>query len=298
MAKQTYCGFVAIVGRPNVGKSTLLNTLLGSKLSITADKPQTTRHKILGIKTKDTIQTLYVDTPGIHEKRATRLNQFMNSVALSTLHDVDVIVFVVEAGRVHHEDEFIIEYLSRIEKPLLLAVNKIDELADQDALLPILEQWQHTLPFVAMVPISAVKNKNVDRLETLINQQLPESVFYYEADRRTDRDENFFISEIIREKLVRGLGQELPYATEVQVEKLEHKDNLIHIHALIWVERDGQKAIVIGKQGQKLKSIATAARVDLEKQLGQKVMLEVWVKVKAAWSNDASALKRFGYHND
>jgi GTP-binding protein Era len=289
-------GYVAIVGRPNVGKSTLLNHLIGEKLSITSRKPQTTRHTLLGIKTVDNAQIIYVDTPGIHAKMPYKLNQYMNQVALQTLSDVDVILFVVDGLFFNEGDDWVLQQLKKINKPVILVVNKVDTLDNKDDLLPHVQMLSEQFSFTAILPVSATRGSNLEALEHTIVRHLPESEFYYfPDDARTDRSDRFLASEVIREKLVRSLGQELPYATTVAIETFEKTEKILTIHAVIYVERDSQKPIVIGAGGARLKSIGTQARIGLERLFNSKVMLKLWVKVLSNWSDSARALASLGY---
>jgi len=292
------CGYVALLGRPNVGKSTLLNHLLGQKLSITSRKPQTTRHRILGIKSLPDVQFIYVDTPGIHEGNRQALHRYLNRAALSMVEDVHVIVFVIEALKWTEEDELVLSHFHKAKCPIILAVNKSDLVKDKDRLLPFLEEVSHKFKFTDIIPISAKQNLQLDVLEQVIAGQLPESEAYYPEDQLTDRSSRFVAAELIREKLVRLLGDELPYATTVEIEKYQETETLIKIHAIIWVERDNQKAIVIGKQGAKLKQIGQDARKDLEQFLQKKVYLQTWVKVKRGWADDERALQKLGYSDE
>ncbi|MFA6037982.1 MAG: GTPase Era [Legionellales bacterium] len=291
-------GYVAIIGRPNVGKSTLLNHLLGEKLSITSRKPQTTRHKILGIKNLEHAQIVYVDTPGIHQQAPYKLNQFMNKTALSALHDVDVIVFVVEGLFFNAGDEWVLRQLKKIKVPVILAVNKVDLLINKEVLLPHLLKLSGQYNFSDIMPLSARTGYHLTQLETCILKYLPETEHYFfgETDK-TDRSERFLASEVIREKLIRGLGQELPYATTVAIELFDKQPELLTISAIIWVERDSQKPIVIGKQGSRLKAMGTQSRIALERLFNTKVMLKLWVKVFANWADSARALNSLGYND-
>ena len=290
------CGYVAIIGRPNVGKSTLLNNILGMKLSITSRKPQTTRHQILGVKTSDNVQTIYVDTPGIHQRRGTAINKYMNRAATSVLNDVDVILFVVQVKQWTEEDQAIIEKLATVNCPVLLVVNKMDKLSSKKELLPLISELSSHYDFAEIIPVSAMNGMNVDVLEQKIAPLIPENEFFYPDDQVTDRSMRFLASEIIREKLIRELGQELPYTSTVDIEKyIEDEDGLVRIHATIYVESTGQKAIIIGKKGARLKSIGTAARQDISKMIDAKVYLNLWVKVREGWSNDERALRGLGY---
>jgi GTP-binding protein Era len=293
--KNKRCGFVAIVGRPNVGKSTLLNHILGMKLSITSRKPQTTRHQILGVKTVDNTQTIYVDTPGIHQRRGSAINKYMNRAATSVLNDVDVILFVVQANKWTEEDQAIIERFKKVSCPILLVVNKIDTLSSKKELLPIIEELSTHYDYAEILPVSALNGINVEMLEQKIAPLLPENEYIYPEDQVTDRSMRFLASEIIREKLIRELGQELPYTSTVSIDKYDDAPDIVHIHATIYVESEGQKAIIIGKKGSRLKSIGTKSREDISKMIETKVYLNLWVKVREGWSNDERALRGLGY---
>lgn len=295
---KTYCGFIAIVGRPNVGKSTLLNQLLGKKLSITSPKPQTTRHQILGIKTIEDKQYIYVDTPGLHKHKGKAINRYMNRVVLSAIQDVDVIVFVTDANHWTDEDDMVLQQLKLLQVPVIAVMNKIDLIKDKAELLPLIEKLSAKMQFAAIVPLSALKGKQIEGLEAQISQFLPPCIHYFKDDQFTDKNEQFLASEIIREKLMRALGEELPYAVSVVIEKYEALPNLIKIAGLIYVEREGQKAIVIGKSGEMLKKIGKNARLDMEALFGKKVFLELWVKVKAGWGDSEQRLKNLGYTLD
>lgn len=289
------CGYVAIVGRPNVGKSTLLNHILGMKLSITSRKPQTTRHQILGVKTTDNVQVIYVDTPGIHQRRGTAINKYMNRAATSVLNDVDLILFVVQANNWTEEDQAIIEKFKTVNCPILLVVNKIDKLDNKKQLLPLINELAPLYEFEEVVPVSALNGNNIEVLQQKIADLLPENIHFYPQDQVTDRSMRFLASEIIREKLIRELGQELPYTSTVSIDKYDEDKDIVRIHATIYVESAGQKAIIIGKKGARLKSIGTKAREDISKMIETKVYLNLWVKVREGWSNDERALRGLGY---
>jgi GTP-binding protein Era len=289
------CGYVAIVGRPNVGKSTLLNHVLGMKLSITSRKPQTTRHQILGVKTVDDTQTIYVDTPGIHQRRGTAINKYMNRAATSVLNDVDIILFVVQANKWTEEDQAVLERFKKVSCPILLVVNKIDTLTSKKELLPLIDELSTHYDYAEILPVSALNGINVEILEQKIAPLLPENEFIYPDDQVTDRSMRFLASEIIREKLIRELGQELPYTSTVSIDKYVDAPDIVHIHATIYVESEGQKAIIIGKKGSRLKSIGTKSREDISKMIETKVYLNLWVKVREGWSNDERALRGLGY---
>lgn len=294
------CGFVAIVGRPNVGKSTLLNHLIGQKISITSRKAQTTRHRITGVLTTASAQFVFVDTPGFQTQHRNALNQAMNRSVTSTLADVDVILFVVEAGRFGAADEEVLKLLPKQQCPVLLVINKMDALADKSAMLPFVDAMSKRFDFHAIVPVSAQHKQKLDVLVQAVEPLLPESAPMYDEDQITDRNERFLASEIIREKIFRMLGDELPYAMTVEIEQFEEeimKDGreLRRIHAAVLVDRDSQKAILIGTKGEKLKRIGTDARLDMEKLFDTKVHLEIWVKVKSGWADDTRLVRQFGY---
>lgn len=288
------CGLVALVGRPNVGKSTLLNRILGQKISITSSKPQTTRHRILGIKTTAQAQVVYVDTPGLHRGGKRALNRALNRTASDAIADVDLVVFVVEAGHWTDEDELVLQRLGQAGLPVLLAVNKIDRLSDRAQLLPELQALATRFDFAEVLPLSATRGENLDRLEQCVTARLPAGPPYFPEEQITDRSERFLAAELIREKLFRRLGQELPYGLTVQIEQFKDDDGLLRIHGLVWVERDSQKAIVIGKGGAMLKQIGREARLDMERLFGAKVFLQIWVKVKSGWADDERALRSLG----
>lgn len=289
------CGYVSIVGRPNVGKSTLLNHILGQKIAITSRKPQTTRHRMLGIVTRERVQAIYVDTPGIHGEARKALNQYMNKAATSALKDVDVVLFVVDGLKWSPDDELVLTKLQKINLPVLLVINKVDTVEDKAALLPHIEQLTQRLPFAEVVPVSALKGHNLDRLHEAVGQRLPFSPPFYDEDQITDRSQRFLAAETVREKIMRQLGEEVPYEMTVEIEEFKQEGNLLRISACILVEREGQKKIVIGDGGQRLKLIGTEARLDMVKLFGSKIMLSLWVKVKGGWSDDERALKSLGY---
>ncbi|MGZ8096138.1 MAG: GTPase Era [Methylosarcina sp.] len=290
------CGFVALIGRPNVGKSTLMNHLLKQKISITSRKPQTTRHRILGINTTEAGQVIYMDTPGMHNSDKRALNRYLNRTADTTLLGVDVIVWLIDGLSWHEYDEVIFKKLEQAGLPVILAVNKVDKVKDKDEILAFFAEAQHRFPFKHMVPISALKGINLEQLERCIMELLPEGGLIYPEDQITDRPERFLCAEIIREKLTRRLGDELPYALTVEIERYEEHAEISKIYAIIWVERLTQKSIVIGRQGELLKKIGTDARHDIEKLIGQKVYLQLWVKVKKGWSDNERALQSLGFH--
>jgi GTP-binding protein Era len=298
MLNEGHCGYAAIIGRPNVGKSTLLNQNLGKKISITSRKPQTTRHRLLGIKTDGNTQIIYVDTPGLHQRKYNAMNRYLNRAALISMVGVDVIVWLVEALQWTEEDTFVLNSLAEISTPVILCVNKIDKIPDKNALLPYLQKVATQYDFREIVPISARKGHNLIELESKIIQLLPISIPLFPEKQITDRSERFLAAELIREKLVRRLGEELPYRLTVQIEHFSSDKKLTHISALIWVERQGQKVIVIGKKGKLLKAIGVEARLEMEALLECKVFLQLWVKVKQGWCDDERALQQLGYSEE
>ena len=297
--EQTYCGLIAIVGRPNVGKSTLLNTLLGQKVSITSRKPQTTRHRILGILTEGNHQAVLVDTPGLHSEEKRAINRLMNRAASSTLAEVGTVVFLVEGTHWTNDDEMVLTKIKNSGAPCVLVVNKIDNIPDRDTLLPHLQKLGAMHDFADIVPISASKGDNVEAIKKICLNTLPEADFWFPEDYITDRSSRFMASEIVREKLIRFTGDELPYSTTVEIEqfKIDEK-GILHINALILVERTTQKRMVIGNKGEKLKVIGQEARRDMENLFERKVFLETWVKVKSGWADDERALRSLGYGDD
>jgi GTPase len=289
------CGTVAIIGRPNVGKSTLLNRLMGQKLAITSHKAQTTRHSILGIKTRPEGQILFVDTPGIHQRGANALNRYLNRAARTAISDTDLVLFVVEALRWTDEDASALEAIATAGVPVIAAVNKVDRVASKEDLLPYLQALGQRHAFVDLIPVSAANGDQVEVLELALLRGLPEGAPVFPEDQITDRSERFFAAELVREQLVQRYGEELPYRTTVEIERFEEAGGRYRINALIWVERQSQKAIIIGRQGEALKAAATQARLEMQKLFGCPVHLEVWVKVKKSWSSDEAALGRLGY---
>ena len=292
--KKIRSGYIAIVGRPNVGKSTLLNRLVGEKISIVSRKAQTTRHRITGILTKDDAQFVFVDTPGFQTKFSNALNRSMNRGVTQTISDVDVVLFVVEAGRYDIKDQAVVRLLPK-DRPVILVVNKTDQLKDRTALLPFLAEVSADHDYAAIVPVSAAKGRQTEELLSEAKKHLPNDGLMFPEDDLTDKSERFLASEYIREKVFRLLGDELPYATAVEIERFEVEGDLRRIFAAIVVDRDGHKAIVIGKGGDQLKRIATEARHDMERLFGGKVYLVVWVKVKSGWNDDERLLKSLGY---
>ena len=287
-------GYIAIVGRPNVGKSTLLNRLVGQKLSITSRKPQTTRQRITGIVTRDDAQLMFVDTPGFQTRHTSVLNRHMNRTVTQALADVDVIVLVIEAGRFSAEDRALLALLPAQSK-VLLVINKTDRLADRGMLLPFITEVAAAHEFAEIVPVSAVKGHGVDELVTTIPRYLPEHAALYGADEITESSERFLAAEMIREKLFRLLGDELPYASAVIIDKFALEGTMRRIHASIIVDKDTHKGIVVGAKGSQLKAIGTKARLDMEKLFGGKVHLELWVKVRRGWAENQQVMKQLGY---
>ena len=292
------CGYVAIIGRPNVGKSTLLNHILGQKLCITSRKPQTTRHTLLGIKTEDDLQMIFVDTPGIHTNQERAINRVMNRSAASVISDVDVLVFVVDRFEWSEADEYVAKYLTNSTVPVIIAVNKVDMIEDKEALLPHLKFLETKVNAADLIPLSALRRTNLDELEEKIKTYMPERMHMFPDDQITDRSERFLAAEIVREKIMRQLGAEVPYQVTVEIEEFRAEKKVTHISALILVERDGQKKIIIGSNGERIKKIGEQARADIESLLDCKVMLRTWVKVRSGWSDDERALRSLGYMDD
>jgi len=293
------CGMIAIVGRPNVGKSTLLNALLGQKISITSRKPQTTRHRILGILSENNYQAILVDTPGLHTEEKRAINRLMNRAASSSIAEVELVVFLVEGTHWTTDDELVLSKVKKSGSPCILVVNKIDNVQDKEELLPHLQKLGAKYNFSEIVPISASKGDNVDKIRELCIESLPEGDFWFPEDYITDRSSRFMASEIIREKLIRFTGDELPYSTTVEIEQFKvDAKGILHINALVLVERETQKRMVIGNKGEKLKTIGQEARRDMQTLFGQQVFLETWVKVKSGWADDERALRSLGYGDD
>ncbi len=288
-------GYVALIGQPNVGKSTLMNHLIGQKISITSRKPQTTRHRILGIHTTADGQVIYLDTPGMHQDEKKALNRYLNRTADTTLLGVDVVVWLIDGLLWHEFDEQIFNKLRRAGLPVVLAVNKVDKIGDKEKILSFFDEARNRFPFEQMIPISALKGLNLEKLQQAILALLPNGGLIYPEDQITDRPERFLAAEIVREKLTRRLGDELPYAITVEIERYEELPNITKIYAVIWVERSTQKNIVIGKQGEMLKKIGTDARADIQRLIDQKVYLQLWVKVKKGWSNSEKSLQSLGF---
>jgi GTPase len=290
-------GYLAIVGCPNVGKSSLMNRLIGAKLSITSKKAQTTRHRIHGILTTESMQYVFVDTPGVQTQHRNALNRSMNRVVTGALADIDVILFVIEANKWRPEDRAVLARLPApsMNVPAILVINKIDRLSDKGTLLPFMASLAEQHPFAEIVPISAERGENLDTLLKVAGKYLPEAEPIFSPDDLTDRSERFLAAELLREKLFRNLGEELPYGLAVEIERFEEVDGVRRIHAAVIVDRDAQKAIVIGKGGERLKRVASDARKDMERLFGGKVWLETWVKVKSGWADDERALRSLGY---
>ena len=297
--KEFRSGYVAIIGRPNVGKSTLINRVLGQKLCITSRRPQTTRHRILGIKTDDDSQLIYVDTPGLHIDDKKAMNRYMNRAAASSIDDVDVILFVVDGMNWTDEDEKVLERLKVSAKaPVILVINKMDKLADKEVMLPHIQKLSAQFDYANVFPISARKGMNLDELEKQIKQLVPEGDLIFPEDQITDRSSRFLAAELVREQLFRHLGQELPYSITVEIEQFDDEKDLYRIGAVIYVERDGQKAIVIGKKGDLLKSVGKDARIEMQSLFGHKVFLRLWVKVREGWGDNERMVKNLGYNDE
>jgi GTP-binding protein Era len=290
-------GYVAIVGQPNVGKSTLLNHLLGVKLSITANKQQTTRHQILGVNTFDNTQIAYIDTPGLHLKETKAMNTYLNRSARAALFDVDLILFVVTSLTFDAQDENVLSLIKKAERPTICVVNKVDRVKDKGRLLPYLESLAEKYPFEEIMPLSAFDSFQVKEFEKKLFKYLPEGDHHFASETLTDRSDSFIASEILREKLTRHLSQELPYALTVTIDLLKEKKDLMKVHATIWVEKKSQKPIVLGEKGERLKKIATEARLDMEEFFGKKVFLQCWIKIKDSWADNKMSLDQLGYKN-
>lgn len=289
-------GFVAILGRPNVGKSTLVNQLVGSKVSIVSPKPQTTRHRILGVRTDESAQIIYIDTPGIHEQADNLMKRMMNRTARSSAGGVDCAILVITADGWRPEDRLALAVARTSNAPLLLAVNKIDRLRERTVLLPLIEESAGEAQFEEIVPVSARSGLQIDALTRAVRQRIPEHPPYFDADQTTDRSEPFRAGEFVREQLFNALGAEIPYATAIEIEEFRRETNgLLHIRAVIWVEKEGQKGIVIGKDGRVLKEIGRRARLGMQEAFAGKVFLGLWVKVREGWSDDVRALNQLGY---
>ncbi|MBL4908798.1 MAG: GTPase Era [Alteromonadaceae bacterium] len=298
-SSKQHCGLIAIVGRPNVGKSTLLNALLGQKISITSRKPQTTRHRILGILTEGDKQAILLDTPGLHAEEKRAINRLMNRAASSSIAEVELVMFLVEGTHWTSDDELVLQKIKNVNVPCVLVINKVDNVQDKELLLPHLQKLSALYDFKQVIPISASKGDNVDKIRQLCFDSLLQGDFWFPEDYVTDRSSRFMASEIIREKLMRFTGDELPYSTTVEIEQFKQDDKgILHINALILIERKSQKRMVIGNKGARLKTIGQEARRDMEDMFGQKVFLETWVKVKSGWADDERALRSLGYGDD
>lgn len=295
-----HCGFIAIVGRPNVGKSTLLNHILGQKISITSRKPQTTRHRIMGVETDGDYQAIYVDTPGLHIEEKRAINRLMNRAANSSLSDVNLVFFLVDGTHWTDDDEMVLTKLSKSQFPVVLCVNKVDNVKDRNEVMLHMMELSKKMDFVDVVPISAKHGKNTDVLRKHVRDFLPKATHHFPEEYVTDRSQRFMASEILREKLMRFTGDELPYSVTVEIERFDYNPETdgFHINGLILVERQGQKKMVIGKGGEKIKTIGREARLDMEELFGRKVYLETWVKVKSGWADDERALRSLGYIDD
>lgn len=291
--EKTHCGYVAIVGRPNMGKSTLLNNILGQKVSIITPKPQTTRQQILGIKTVADTQAIYIDLPGLHRSGKRALNRYMNRIASGAIKDVDVVLFMVAALEWRSDDKWILEKLTHVTCPVLLLVNKVDQVKDKTQLLPFIEELSQQFNFAEIIPLSATEDAQVVKLEHTLQKYLPAGPFVFPEDQITDKSERFLIAEIIREKLMAALDEEVPYSLTVEIEQLTTTRKVLHIDALIWVEKPGQKPIVIGAGGERLKYIGKAARLELQNMFRKKIFLKLFVKVKSNWADDEKFLDKF-----
>ena len=289
-----FCGLVSIIGRPNVGKSTLLNRLIEQKISITSRKSQTTRNNILGIKTKDKHQMVFIDTPGVHINASKVMNKVLNQSALGAIEDADLIIFMLQRNKINTLDELILERLKEVKTKKICVINKVDQVASINSLLPVIEKLRSENNFAEIIPVSAKTGKNINELENMICQNLPENNHLYDSNTKFLAKESFMISEIIREKIIRFLGEELPHETYVKLQKLENKESIINIDAEIIVARESQKGIVVGKNGSKLKKIGEKARIDLEKFFDKKVFLKTWVKTKKNWNNDSDFISSLG----
>ncbi len=291
---KNFCGLISIVGRPNVGKSTLLNKIVEQKISITSRKSQTTRNNILGIKTKDNYQMVFIDTPGVHINASKVMNKVLNQSALGAIEDADLIIFMLQRNKINILDELILKRLEGVKTKKICVINKLDQVASINTLLPVIKKLGSENDFAEIIPISAKTGKNINELEDMICQNLPENNHLYDSNTKFLAKESFMIAEIIREKIIRFLGDELPHEIYVQVQKLEDKENIININAEIIVARESQKGIVVGKNGAKLKKIGEKARIDLEKFFNKKVFLKTWVKTKKNWNNNSDFISSLG----
>lgn len=299
MTADTYrSGIVTLIGRPNVGKSTLVNQLVGEKISIVSRRPQTTRHRILGIKTTPSAQFVYVDTPGLHAPEGRRLNRYLTRLASGSVEGVDCVILVIAAEGWRAEDEHALAVARGLSVPVILAINKVDRVKDRARLLPLISESSERLQFAAIVPVSARTGDNVEALEQSLLAYLPTQLPIYPAEQHTDKSDRFLAGEFVREQIFSAYGQEVPYATAVEITQFKRAKGKLHIEAVIWAEKEGQKAILIGKAGERLKQVGIRARQAMEKRYGIKVNLKLWVKVREGWSDDARAMQRFGYHED
>ena len=292
---ETKTGYISIVGRTNVGKSTLLNNILDQKVSITSRKPQTTRHRLLGIKTLENAQAVFVDTPGFHIGQKRALNRYMNKVAVTSMAGVDVLLFVIEAMKLNDEDRSLLTKIPDDIKDVILIINKVDRIADKDKLLPFIQEVSGLYNFSEIIPISALKGTNVNSIEKTIFEKLPSGKHSYPKDQVADTTERFLASEVIREKCITRIGDEIPYRLSVMIDNFKTTQKLINIDATLYIEKNSQKGIVIGQDGKRLKAIGTAARIELEEILDTKIMLKLWVKVKSNWSDDEAMMSTMGY---
>jgi GTP-binding protein Era len=295
MTQEFLCGYVALIGRPNAGKSTLLNRMVGQKVSITSRRPQTTRHRILGIKNDAQAQIIYVDTPGLHKAEGTMMSRYLNRAASGSVEGVDCLLLLITADGWKDGDEQALELARHQGCPVILVINKIDKLKDTARLLPLIEQSRGKMEFAEIVPVSAHTGKGVDELEKTIRRYLPQQTAYFPPDQLSDRNDRFMAAEFIREQIFRLLGQEIPYAAAVEIQEFKQEKKLIRIEATIWVEKEGQKAILIGKNGERLKEIGKRARLEMQKTFASKVYLGLWVKVREGWSDDLRTLHSLGY---
>jgi len=293
--KQTYCGYVTILGRPNVGKSTLLNNLIGQKLSITSRKPQTTRRHMIGVNTDKNHQIIYIDTPGLQDSPINAMNRYMNKEATNALAGIDVLIYVVEALKWTAIDEHILGLIKDNTAPVILAINKMDKIKDKETMLPFLKELSGKMNFKEIIPVSALSRKSLRPLEKSIKELLPVGTFQFPGDQITDKSQRYFAAEFIREKLIKRLGEELPYTTTVTIDSFVEKEKIIHIDAIIWVASKGQKTIVIGQKGAGLKAVGEQARKDMERMFENKVFLRTWVKVKDKWMDNELAIKQLGF---
>jgi len=293
--KHTYCGYVTILGRPNVGKSTLLNNLIGQKLSITSRKPQTTRRHMIGVNTDKNHQIIYIDTPGLQDSPINAMNRYMNKEATNALAGIDVLIYVVEALKWTAIDEHILGLIKDNTAPIILAINKMDKIKDKETMLPFLKELSGKMNFKEIIPVSALSRKSLRPLEKSIKELLPVGTFQFPGDQITDKSQRYFAAEFIREKLIKRLGEELPYTTTVTIDSFVEKEKIIHIDAIIWVASKGQKTIVIGQKGAGLKAVGEQARKDMERMFENKVFLRTWVKVKDKWMDNELAIKQLGF---